>query len=281
MKKRFTILLFLAISTWGIAQNGAVIGSVINNGNESLSDINITLNNSTIGTLTNADGQFELSGIKTGDYALSISNLGYKTQEIAFSISNNEKIDIGMIILYEGNEILGEVIIQGEQANKFSRKETAYVAKLPLKDIENTQVYSTVTNFLLESQMVTNFDDALKNATGIESLWASTGRGGDGAGYYSLRGFSVQPQLVNGMPGLTNGTINSANIERIEVIKGPSATLFGSTVTSYGGLINVVTKKPYIGTGATFSYTGGSFGFNQLTGDFNTAIDKSKKLYFR
>ena len=34
-----------------------------------------------------------------------------------------------------------------------------------------------------------NFEDALNNAVGIEKLWTSTGRGGDGAGYYSLRGF--------------------------------------------------------------------------------------------
>lgn len=281
MKTQVTILLLLAISSLGMAQSGSIVGSVKTNSNLPLKEVNVMLINSSKGTLSNTDGTFELTGIELGEYTLSISNIGYKTQEIPIIISNGDNIDLGTIILYEGNEILSEVVIHGEQANKFSRKETAYVAKLPLKDIENTQVYSTVTNFVLESQIVTNFDDALKNATGVESLWSSTGRGGDGAGYYSLRGFAVQPQLVNGLPGLTNGTINSANIELIEVIKGPSATLFGSTVTSYGGLINVVTKKPYIGKGAQFSYTGGSFGFNQLTADFNTAIDQSEKLYFR
>jgi iron complex outermembrane receptor protein len=133
----------------------------------------------------------------------------------------------------------------------------------------------------LNSQVVTNFDDALKNATGVENLWSSTGRGGDGAGYYALRGFSVQPQLVNGLPGLTNGTINPANIERIEVLKGPSATLFGNAVSSYGGLINVVTKKPYAGTGGALSFTSGSYGLNQIVGDYNTALSKEDNLYFR
>ncbi|MEO9889422.1 TonB-dependent siderophore receptor, partial [Nonlabens ulvanivorans] len=134
---------------------------------------------------------------------------------------------------------------------------------------------------LLQSQIVTNFDDALKNATGVENLWTSTGRGGDGAGYFSLRGFSVQPQLVNGLPGLTNGTINPANIERIEVLKGPSATLFGNAVSSYGGLINVVTKKPYAGSGGELSFTSGSYGLNQIVGDYNTALSKEDDLYFR
>ena len=154
------------------------------------------------------------------------------------------------------------------------------MSKLPLKDIENTQVYSTITNEILKSQVVIDFDDALKNATGVEQLWTSTGRGGDGAGYYSLRGFSVQPQLVNGMPGLTNGTINVANIEHIEVLKGPSATLFGNAVSSYGGLINVVTKKPYLGTGGEFSFSSGTNGLRQIVGDINTAINKENNIFF-
>ncbi|MCY0726127.1 hypothetical protein OVW19_30780, partial [Klebsiella pneumoniae] len=68
---------------------------------------------------------------------------------------------------------------------------------------------------------------------------------------------------------------------RIEVLKGPSATLFGNAVSSYGGLINVVTKKPYVGTGGELSFTTGSFGLNQVTGDFNTALSKEKGIYFR
>ncbi|MEP2968849.1 TonB-dependent siderophore receptor, partial [Nonlabens ulvanivorans] len=212
---------------------------------------------------------------------LILSSIGFKTREIPFSIINQKDLKVETIILYEGNEILSAIVIEGERRNKFSRKKTAYVSKLPLKDIENTQVYSTVTNELLQSQIVTNFDDALKNATGVENLWTSTGRGGDGAGYFSLRGFSVQPQLVNGLPGLTNGTINPANIERIEVLKGPSATLFGNAVSSYGGLINVVTKKPYAGSGGELSFTSGSYGLNQIVGDYNTALSKEDDLYFR
>ncbi|APY09423.1 TonB-dependent siderophore receptor [Winogradskyella sp. J14-2] len=281
MKNLLPTLAILLFTNLILSQSGTVTGTVKDYNQNPLYGVNVTLQNTTKGTQTNENGYFEINTLEKGNYILSVSHIGFKTKEIPISVTNNQTLELEPIILYEGNEILNEVVIQGERRNKFSRKKTAYVAKLPLKDIENTQVYSTVTNEILKSQIVTNFDDALKNATGVEQLWTSTGRGGDGAGYYSLRGFSVQPQLVNGLPGLTNGTINPANIERIEVLKGPSATLFGNAVSSYGGLINVVTKKPYVGTGGELSFTSGTYGLNQIVGDFNTALSKKDNLYFR
>mgnify|MGYP003143004974 FL=1 len=275
------VLLFTVYLNCFSQENSTIKGRITDADQKPLSGVNVLIAQLNTGTQSNEQGDFSIENLSAGNYTLTISYLGFKTQTKQVSVQNDGVLTLGNIVLYEGNEILNEVVINGERQNKFSRKKTAYVAKLPLKDIENTQVYSTVTNELLESQVVTNFEDALNNAVGIEKLWTSTGRGGDGAGYYSLRGFSVQPQLVNGLPGLTNGTINSANIERIEVIKGPSATLFGNAVSSYGGLINVVTKKPYAGTGSELSYTAGSYGFNQVTGDFNTALDKEENLYFR
>ena len=281
MKFIYTLFFALMFCVSAFSQNATIQGTVTDNSQTPLFGVNILMKNSTKGTQTDEDGDFELSGLDAGDYTLVVSYLGFRTKEIPVQLSGNETKEIPQIVLYEGNEILGDVVVQGQRRNKFARKTTAYVSKMPLKDLENTQVYSTITTDLLESQVVTNFEDALKNATGVEKLWSSTGRGGDGAGYYSLRGFSVQPQLVNGLPGLTNGTINAANIERIEVVKGPSATLFGNAVTSYGGLINVVTKKPYVGFEGQLSFTSGSYGFNQLSGDFNTPLDKENDIYFR
>ncbi|MEP0676153.1 MAG: TonB-dependent receptor, partial [Nonlabens ulvanivorans] len=51
--------------------------------------------------------------------------------------------------------------------------------------------------------------------------------------------------------------------------------------SSYGGLINVVTKKPYAGSGGELSFTSGSYGLNQIVGDYNTALSKEDDLYFR
>ncbi|MCH5690422.1 TonB-dependent receptor plug domain-containing protein [Niabella sp. W65] len=75
-----------------------------------------------------------------------------------------------------------------------------YLSKMPLLNLENPQVYNVISKDLMKEQVVVTFDDALKNAPGVNRLWSSTGRPGDGAGYFSMRGFSVQPTMINGCP---------------------------------------------------------------------------------
>lgn len=163
---------------------------------------------------------------------------------------------------------LKEVIVNSNKY-KYKREKSTTVSRMPLNNIENPQVYNTVTAELMKEQLVTNFNDALKNATGITRLWESTGRGSDGAEYFTMRGFSVQPTMINGLPGINNGIIDPANVDNIEVIKGPSGTLFGSSLISYGGLINIVTKKPYSRFGGEISYNSGTYGMDRLTADVN------------
>lgn len=278
------ILFFVLLFTYaGFAQNsGSLQGNVTTVNGVGISEANINIQGTGIGTETMENGSFKIENVPVGNYLLRISYVGYKSQEIAFSIKAGEITRLPNIILKSGEEQLSEVLVRGNgNTNKFNREKSIYVSKLPLKKIENPQVYDNITAELLSEQIVTNFDDALKNSSGITKLWESTGRGGDGAGYYSLRGFPVQPTLVNGLPALTNGSPDPANIENIEVIKGPSGTLYGSSLISYGGLINITTKKPYEYFGGNISYTLGSFGLNRVAADVNTPLDEEGDVALR
>ncbi|UJH90665.1 TonB-dependent receptor [Antarcticibacterium sp. 1MA-6-2] len=283
IRKLFFLCLFTLATTIGFSQsNGNLTGTIITTTGEPLADVNINIKGTTIGTETTRDGRFNLYGIPEGAYQLTVSYVGYQTKEVAVAVTPGKTISLPAIVLNPNNENLGEVVVRANgNINNFTRGKSEFVAKLPLKDIENPQVYNNITAELLEEQVVTSFDDAIKNAPGISKLWESTGRGNDGAGYFSLRGFPVQPTLVNGLPGLTNGSPDPANIDRIEVIKGPSGTLYGSSLISYGGLINIATKKPYEYFGGNVSYTMGSFGLNRVTADVNTPLDEAGKVALR
>lgn len=280
MRNQLIPFLVLALFTnYMFAQNAQITGTITDIENTPMIGVNVFIKNTSKGTVTDDSGNFILSNIEDGNYTLTISYVGFKTKELPVNVTNNQSVALNTITLYEGNELLDEVVLDINRKNKFSRKETAYVSKMPLRNIDNSQVYNTITNQLLISQSVNTFEDALKNAAGITKLWSSTGRSGDGAGYYSSRGFAVQPQLVNGVAGITNGFINPSNVERVEVIKGPSGTLFGSSVTSYGGLINIVTKKPYNSTGGEITAAGGSYDFAKFNADIN--VSPSDKFSFR
>lgn len=258
-------------------QTGMIKGRIIDGSQQPVSYVNVGLTGTGFGDATNNNGEFIIENIPAGTYRLKITAVGYKTEMQQLHLEPGQTLTIKATLFTE-NEQLPEIIVTSNKINKFSARVSSYVNKMPIKRISNPQVYNTITSELLESQVVTNFSDALTNAPGIFKLWESTGRGGDGAGYYSLRGFAVQPTMVNGLPLLTDGTLEPSNIKRIEIIKGPSGTLYGSSLISYGGLINVVTKKPYNYFEGELSYASGSFGLNRVTSDINIPVSENIAL---
>lgn len=168
---------------------------------------------------------------------------------------------------------MNEVVITATHLKK------GFSSKMPLNYLETPQSYDIIRQDIIQDQIATNLKDVLQNATGLVRLWESTGMGVTGGEYYTIRGFAFQPNLLNGMPSYNNGSLDIANIEQVEVIKGPNGTLYGGSVISYGGLINVITKKPHNTFGGEINYTGGSNNLNRIALDINTPI--SKNLFFR
>lgn len=277
---RFCFMVMLFITSISIhAQNtrSTVSGTVVSPDKIPLENVSVSIEGTHYGALSDENGKFRFSG-PIGQYMLVVSSLDHKPYKSAVNLKRGESTF--NIVLTEKAHELTEVVVEAG-VNRFSNKESEYIARLPLKNLENPQVYSVIGKDLIKEQIIVNFDDALKNSPGIDKLWSSTGRGGDGAAYFTIRGFAVQPTMVNGLGGQTNGGLDPANIERIEVLKGPSGTLFGSSLVSFGGLINIVTKRPFENFAGDISYTMGSYGLSRIAADINTPIDKEKKLLLR
>ncbi|MEO8582927.1 MAG: TonB-dependent receptor, partial [Flavitalea sp.] len=276
------IRLFLAalifISTESFAQTAIIRGKIATSDGFPAESVTVAVKGTSIITATDKSGKYELRKLRSGTYTLVASFAGHQAREFSIDISRGDTINAPAITLKENAQQLKEVVVSAGR----NKKESDFVSKMPLKDLENPQVYSTVSSELMKQQAITNYDDALKNVPGIVRTWESTGRAyGDGAAYYALRGFESQPTMYNGVPGLTSGNLDPADIERIEVIKGPTGTLFGSSLIAYGGLINTVTKKPYNCYGGEITYDAGSFGLNRITADINTPLSKTKKIALR
>ena len=270
-------MLLAAVTSF--AQTGTIKGRVSLSSDESADNVSVTIRGTKIGTNTDAQGNYEIKNIKPGNYTLRATAVGFSSKEKSISIQDGDELTENFT-LTTSSETLTEVFVKGN-ANKYTKTESEYVSRMTIKNLENAQVYNVVTKQLMKDQLVTNQDEALKNVPGLYQLWGATNRAGDGGSWFSLRGFTTQSLVRNGIAGKVNSNSDAANLEKIEVIKGPSATLFGNVLSSYGGLINRVTKKPTENFGGEIAYQSGSYGFNRLSADVNTPINDDKTALFR
>lgn len=276
-----TLLFLLALGTNAMAQNGSSIsGTVFSAENRPLENAVIVLKGKGINTVTNATGKFELKGLAAGSYTLQAAVVGYNKQEKRINLAANEVVILNFALSSKGSD-LNDVVITSGKINKLANRVSETVSRMPLKNLENPQVYTSISSELMKLQINTNFNDAIKNSSGIDKLWSSTGRAGDGGSYYTIRGFSSQASMMNGVASVANSDLDPSNIESIEVIKGPSGTLFGGALVNFGGVINVVTKKPIDTLGGEISYTMGRFNLNRVTADVYGPMNKDKNLLFR
>lgn len=157
-----------------------------------------------------------------------------------------------------------------------------YVGKLPLKNLENSQVYTGITSRLITQQKIYDLEDVVRYAPGINK--STDGWAGNimyGGASFVMRGFSTQIRATNGLASDIALSTDVQNVSKIEVIKGPSATLFGGVVTTYGGLINRVTKRPYKETNVATEASVGSYNFQRVGLDLNLPVNKEKTLLSR
>lgn len=111
----------------------------------------------------------------------------------------------------------------------------------PVRDIP--QSITVIPQEMLQEQGATSFREALRNVTGI-SLSAGEGGGAQGDNL-TLRGLSARNDFfLDGIRDQGSYTRDIFNIESIEVLKGPSAVLFGRGST--GGGINQISKAPQL-----------------------------------
>lgn len=279
MKNLFLNLLFLLpIMVMGQTVNKTLIeGRVLSADGKGVVGITVKISPEGMSTSTNEDGRYTFANIAEGKHLIGISAIGIQTQQREIMILG-EHVEIEAFQLAENQSRLREIVVNAYRDQDFNRSSSDYVAKMPLANLENPQVYTVITRELLKSQLVTNFDDALRNTSGLDKLWSSTGRPGDGAAYFALRGFATQASMVNGVASISNAGLDPANAETIEVIKGPSGALYGGAPINFGGLINIVTKKPVDTVGGSVSYTGGSYAQHRVTADVYGPLTANKKL---
>ncbi|WP_160711324.1 TonB-dependent receptor [Chitinophaga solisilvae] len=266
-------LLLLAVLTGRGQSNTGSIRGIIMAGGQPAPFVSVTLSGTLKGAVTNEKGWYEVTGITPGSYTLQIRYIGLLPQQKDITITTGQQLTENFT-LEKDVKALQEIRVTAGY-NKFARKEVEDVARLPIRNLENPQVYNVIPKELLQDQVIISYNDVLKNVTGVSQALVN------GSNSFNLRGFFTTSYLRNGLQDFKTNSIEVVNIERIEVLKGPSATLFGSSLVSFGGLLNRVSKQPFDKFRGEVSYMAGGFGLQRVTLDVNTPLSQQRGLYLR
>lgn len=225
----FLFIYFLFIPSVIFSQGVTLSGYVTGTDSSSVTGATITLKGTTFGTVTDKKGYYKINRIIPGTYILRVSYIGFETQERPVDILREDNhCDFS---IRESDIDLNEVVVTGTKSEK------------TLKDVPViTQVISARKMLDLG---ITNVPDALQNMVPGLSMSQFGTRAS-----VTLQGMDAKYVLflIDGerIAGEVNGDIdysmlNLENIDRIEVIKGASSSLYGSN--AIGGVINIITKK--------------------------------------
>ncbi|PWG05572.1 TonB-dependent receptor [Polaribacter aquimarinus] len=231
MKSFFKIICILCIGMNSIFAQNSISGIITNKG-EPLPFVNVYLKKTKLGTSTNNNGFYQLKNIPDGKYTLVISSIGFKPKSVRISFFGGKTIKRSFT-LNESNS-LDEIVISGTL-----KPVTKSNSPVPI------EVYSKT---FFEKNPTPSIFESLQNVNGVRpQLNCNVCNTGD----IHINGLEGPYTfvLIDGMPivsglstvyGLTG--IPQALIERVEVVKGPASTLYGSEAV--GGIINIITKKP-------------------------------------
>ncbi|MEL6437956.1 MAG: TonB-dependent siderophore receptor [Cyanobacteria bacterium J06621_8] len=154
---------------------------------------------------------------------------------------------------------------------------TATRIDVPIRDVP--QSIQVIPRKVIEDQGIVRVGDALRNVSGV-TIQRARGNISNG---FTVRGFTDPRILRNGFrSGDTSGTPISVLpdlVERVEVLKGPSAVLYGQVTP--GGAVNYISKKPQKESSYDLEFRAGNFGLLQPALDITGPLTEDKRLTYR
>ena len=218
------------------AQPGTELIGVIKFNGEPVPGATIRIMETGEGTVSESDGGFRFENLAPGQYNLEVRSIGFETQSRAVSIPDEEDISFDFD-LTESSLGLKEVVVTGTMKAEYVQQSPVKVEVVTAKQFQ-TFLPSGGANLVEGITLVNGVQEEVACGVCFTNAISINGLPGqytsilmDGTPMY---GNLASVYGLNGIPNML--------IDRIEVIKGPNSTLYGSEAVA--GLINVITKDP-------------------------------------
>jgi outer membrane receptor for ferrienterochelin and colicins len=256
-------LILILIRLNACAQTTSLLGKItFNNIPEPF--VNVFINDLSLGTSSNIEGIYSLQGIPLGKSTVEVSAIGFMSQKHELIFKEGVPISFDFT-LEVANDRLNEIVISG--------------TLVPVSKLESPVAVEVYTKRFFKKNPTPSIFESLQNINGIRpQLNCNVCNTGD----IHINGLEGPYTfvLIDGMPivsglstvyGLTG--IPQSLIERVEIVKGPASTLYGSEAV--GGIINIITKQP--SNALRFSLDSFSSSWGELNSDLGLRYDLGSK----
>jgi len=278
MNFKYIVLSILLLTAQVGFSQSKIMGKILDSDEASIPGANIILTNDKQeqrGVTSDLEGNFSIDVKENGTYRIQATFIGYETYDKVVTVRGNEDVDLGLIVLRAAAELLQSVEVIGRKRQDYNSDYSFSATKIAIENRELPQSVATITKELIDDKVAFQLSDAVKGVSSVTPVSFYS--------HFNIRGITQNEdgQIINGMRTHQYYFLQplTQNIERIEVVKGPSSVTFSSA--DPGGTINMVTKKPLRETRREVSFGAGSF--NTIRGglDFTGPLNEEKTLLYR
>jgi len=250
MKIKILMLLSIFFSITSFAQTGSISGTVVDaTTQEPLTGTNIVIRGTNTGVSSDENGNYSLKNLKPEVYVIDVFYIGYEnaSQEVVLAEGANVSLNFS---LNQSSSIMDEVVLS---ANRRPQKVTRAPATVAIIGAEEISDYAGNIGELASRQKGVDFVRSGVQGTGINI------RGFNSA--FNSKNLQVEDARIStlvatGLPFGSFTTITKDDIERVEIILGPNAALYGPN--AHNGLVATLTKDPRTSEGTDIAVAAGN-----------------------
>jgi catecholate siderophore receptor len=218
---------------------------------------------------TDEHGRFAIL-LPPGNYVVNATALGFEGATVEVRVTGGLRQSIQIILAVAGSQEMVTIVASDGVGYETETISTATKTSTALRDAP--QSITVLPTERLRDQSMTSISDVLNYVPGVSSHQGENNRD-----QVVIRGVSSSADFfLNGVRDDVQYYRDLYNVQRVEILKGPNAMIFGRG--GGGGVINRVSREPQSSPLREVTIQGGSFSDRRFTADFNEPLGRKMAL---